>query len=453
MYAILDIETTGGKYNKEGITEIAIYQHDGSKVTDQLITLINPERQIQPFVEKLTGINNNMLKSAPRFFEVAKRIIEITDKCILVAHNADFDYRILKTEFNRLGYKFERKSICTVNLSKKLLPNIESYKLGNLAQSLGIPISQRHRANGDAMATVKLFELLLEKDSNKEILKSYIKILNGQNVPSKYLKIVEDLPNETGVYYIHNIIGDIIYIGKSNNIQKRVRGHLSGKSRKALKIQKKILKVNFEKTGSELIALLKEQNEIKKNKPTINKDGRYRIYPYGIRIDRSTKYYQLILEQVRNNQKYLVVFKNARLAENVLISWIKDNQFCQNQSSIQDNDGTCLEFKKDNCKGACLELESSDDYNNRIKKLIPQNDYPYNNFLIIDRGRKHGEYSFIFIQNRALIGYGFFELNHQIKTQKKIINRLIHIEENSDCRALIISFLKRKKYRKLIPLD
>ena len=283
MYAILDIETTGGKYNEEGITEIAIYRHNGRDVTDQFITLVNPERTIQPFVEKLTGINTKMLRNAPRFFEVAKRIIEITDNCLIVAHNADFDYRILRTEFKRLGYSFERDSICTVTLSQALLPDLESYKLGKLSRSLGIPISDRHRAQGDALATVKLFELLLEKDSSKQILKSQIKAIHTHQVPSKYLSIIEQLPPATGVYYIHNAVGDIIYIGKSKNIQKRVRAHLTANDRKSQKIQKKLHNINFETTGSELIALLKEQHEIKKNQPQINKDGRYRLYPMGIR--------------------------------------------------------------------------------------------------------------------------------------------------------------------------
>ena len=240
MYAILDIETTGGKFNEEGITEIAIYRHNGLEITDQFISLVNPEREIQPFVQKLTGINSKMLRSAPRFFEVAKRIIEITEDCLVVAHNADFDYRILRTEFKRLGYNFEKKSICTVSLSQELLSNMDSYKLGKLVRSLGIPISDRHRAQGDALATVKLFELLLEKDSSKEILKSQVKALHGERVQSKYLKIIEELPVSSGVYYLHNAAGEIIYIGKSNNIQKRVRNHLTGRTIKALKIQRKI---------------------------------------------------------------------------------------------------------------------------------------------------------------------------------------------------------------------
>ena len=133
-YAILDIETTGGKYNEEGITEIAIYRFDGDKVVDQFASLVNPEIPIQPFVVNLTGINNAMLRTAPKFHEVAKRIIEITNDAILVAHNAQFDNRILTTEFDRLGYNFDKQTLCTVELAKQLMPDMASYSLGKLVK-------------------------------------------------------------------------------------------------------------------------------------------------------------------------------------------------------------------------------------------------------------------------------------------------------------------------------
>ena len=452
MYAILDIETTGGKYNEEGITEIAIYQHNGFNVTDQFISLVNPERSIQPFVEKLTGINSKMLQNAPRFFEIAKRIIEITENCIIVAHNSDFDYRILRTEFKRLSYNFERYSLCTVSLSQKLLPNMESYKLGKLVRSLGIPISDRHRAQGDAMATVKLFEVLLEKDISKQILKSQIKELNNNQVPSKYLSIVEELPTVTGVYYIHNTVGDILYIGKSNNIQKRVRSHLTGTDSKSKKIQKKLYKVNFEITGSELIALLKEQHEIKKNQPQINKDGRYRLYPMGLRIDYETRYHQLVLEQVRRSREYLEVFKNGRVAKHIMKQWMETYQLCHKHSSFKDSDGACFAYKTNQCKGACLEDEDHQSYNQRLEKIRDKNKYPYNDFVMIGNGRRDGEYSFIYIENKCFKGYGFYDLNHQINNKEKILNRLVSMDNNSDCQALIIAHIKKNKFRKLIPL-
>ncbi len=452
MYAILDIETTGGKYNEEGITEIAIYQHDGLQVTDQFMSLVNPERAIQPFVEKLTGINGKMLRSAPRFFEVAKRIIEITENCLIVAHNAEFDYRILRTEFKRLGFKFERNSLCTVSISQALLPEMDSYKLGKLVRSLGIPISDRHRAQGDALATVKLFELLLEKDSSKQILKSQIKALHTHQAPSKYLSIIEELPTATGVYYLHNTVGDVLYIGKSKNIQKRVRTHLTGKDRKSKKIQKKLHKVNFETTGSELIALLKEQHEIKKNQPRINKDGRYLLYPMGIRIDNKTPYHQLILEQVRKRRDYLTVFKNGRVAKHIMTQWMESHQLCYKYSSLKDSDEACYAYIDNQCKGACLEEEDPQNYNKRLHQLRDKNNYPHDHFLMIENGRKDGEYSYIYIENQCFKGYGFYELNHQINNKEKILKRMIAMDDNSDCRALILAHIKKNKFKKLIPL-
>ena len=218
MYAILDIETTGGQFNEEGITEIAIYKFDGHEVVDQFISLVNPEKTIQPFVVKLTGINNAMLRSAPKFYEIAKRIIEITQDCIIVAHNSSFDYRILKTEFTRLGYDFVKPTLCTVELSKQLIPGQLSYSLGKLVRALGIPVTDRHRASGDALATLKLFKMILTKDSSKQIVTSLIKAEIKSGLTTRLLDIVGISPSKTGVYYIHNENGDLIYIGKSIHI-------------------------------------------------------------------------------------------------------------------------------------------------------------------------------------------------------------------------------------------
>ncbi|MEQ8811132.1 MAG: 3'-5' exonuclease, partial [Imperialibacter sp.] len=162
MYAIIDIETTGGNAQFSKITEIAIYVHDGSQVVDEFTTLVNPECNIPPFITKLTGITNEMVEDAPRFFEVAKKIVEITEGKIFVAHNVNFDYGFVRHEFKRLGYEFKRDTLCTVKLSRKILPGKSSYSLGNLCKSLGIEIENRHRAGGDAFATVKLIEILLQ---------------------------------------------------------------------------------------------------------------------------------------------------------------------------------------------------------------------------------------------------------------------------------------------------
>ena len=309
LYAILDIETTGGQFNEEGITEIAIYKFDGHEVVDQFISLVNPEIPIQPFVVKLTGINNAMLRSAPKFFEVAKRIIEITEDCIVVAHNASFDYRILRTEFRRLGYDFVKPTLCTVELAKKLIPGHASYSLGKLVRELGIPMADRHRANGDAMATVKLFKMLLDKDLEKEIVKSQIKTEIKSGISPKLLDIVEHLPNKTGIYYIHNEKGDLIYIGKSKNIKKRVNQHFTATSRKAKKMQLEVFAVTFEETGNELIALLKESEEIKINKPAYNRSQKKTIFPFALYAEKNKDgYLALIVQKADGRKKEITSF-------------------------------------------------------------------------------------------------------------------------------------------------
>ena len=270
LYAILDIETTGGKFNEEGITEIAVYKFDGHEIVDQLITLVNPEKEIQPFVVRLTGINSGMLKNAPKFHEIAKRLVEITEGCIIVAHNTVFDYRILQTEFRRLGFDFQRETLCTVDLTKKLIPDLESYSLGKLCKTLCIPVSNRHRAEGDALATVKLFKLLIDKDLEKTIIKSSVKQGIEKELSSKFQSILDDLPSEPGVFYIHDMNGTILYIGKGKDIKKGMNKILLKTSKKGKTIQKLLSSVTYEKTGNELINALKFQNEVKIQKPKFN---------------------------------------------------------------------------------------------------------------------------------------------------------------------------------------
>jgi len=271
MYSIVDLEATGGKFNEESIIEIAIYKYDGKKVVDQFISLINPDREISPYVERLTGINAKMVKTAPVFSEVAKRIIQITDSTILVAHNAQFDYRLLQVEFDRLGYEYIKESLCTVILSQKLLPNQESYKLGKLVKSLGIPLSQRHRASGDAQATVELFRLLIQKDIDKQIISKNVVTYLGQNARSVFNKIIENIKNETGVFYVYNHHNEIIYIEASKTIKSRINKLFTSNKFIPKSIQNNVKNIEVEATGSFYIALIIKFSEIDHIKPAFNK--------------------------------------------------------------------------------------------------------------------------------------------------------------------------------------
>jgi DNA polymerase-3 subunit epsilon len=451
MYAILDIETTGGQYNEEGITEIAIYKFDGHEVIDQFISLVNPEKPIQPFVVKLTGINNAMLRSAPKFYEVAKRIIEMTEGCIVVAHNASFDYRILQTEFRRLGFQFHKQTLCTVELSKKLLPGHESYSLGKLVRALGIPMADRHRASGDAMATVKLFKMLLAQDIEKEIVKSMVKTEIKSGMSPKLLDIVENLPSKTGIYYIHNEKGDLIYIGKSKNIKKRVNQHFTGTSRKCKKIQLEVFAVTFEETGSELIALLKESEEIKINKPIYNRAQRKTIFQWALYAQKDENgYLALKLQKADGRKKEITSFSSIQEGKNALFKFTDQFNLCQKINGLYDTKNACFKYKIKECDGACVGVISPEEYNERVQEFIETNLFENENMVIIDRGRTLQERSAVLIEGGIYKGYCFYDLNYQITNTDVLNNIIIHMQNNRDTRNIIKAYLRKHKVMKIV---
>lgn len=451
MYAILDIETTGGQFNEEGITEIAIYKFDGHEVVDQFISLVNPEKPIQPFVVKLTGINNAMLRSAPKFHEVAKRIVEITQDCILVAHNTSFDYRILRTEFNRLGYDFVKPTLCTVELSQKLIPGQASYSLGKLVRSLGIPVTDRHRASGDAMATVKLFKMLLVKDTEKEILIGLIKAEIKKGLSPKLLDIVESMPTRTGIYYIHNEKGDLIYIGKSRNIKKRINQHFTGTSGKSKKLQRDVFAVTYEETGSELIALLKESEEIKINKPIYNRAQRKSIFQYALYVEKDENgYLALKVQKADGRKKEITSFTTLQEGKNLLFKINAEHQLCQKINGLYETKNGCFQLKIKECNGACIGKEPTEIYNERVTEFINKMKFENNNMVIIDRGRTVDERSAVLIENGIYKGYCFYDLNYQINNIEILTNIIIPMQNNRDTRTIIQGYLRRHKVIRIV---
>lgn len=451
MYAILDIETTGGKFNEEGITEIAVYKFDGHEIVDQFISLVNPEIPIQAFVVKLTGINNAMLKSAPKFFEVAKRIIEITQDCIIVAHNASFDYRILKTEFRRLGYDFNTKTLCTVELSKILLPEQPSHSLGKLVRALGIPMADRHRASGDAMATVKLFKMLLEKDLKKLIVTELIKSEITKGITPKLQDLMAELPSQTGVYYIHNPNGKLIYIGKSKNIKKRINQHFTGNSNKCKRIQTDVYTVTYAETGSELIALLKESEEIKINKPILNRAQRKTLFNIGLYVEKDENgYLNLKLEKADGRKKEITLFSSPQEAKNAMFRITSHYQLCQKFTGLYHTKGDCFQHKIKECDGACVGVILPGEYNARVQEFINKNTFANQNMIIIDKGRTISEKSAILIENGVYRGYTFYDLNFQIHNIEILKNILIPMQNNRDVKNIIQSYVRKSKSLKII---
>ena len=454
MYAILDIETTGGKYNEEGITEIAIYKFDGHKVVDQFISLINPEREIQPFVVNLTGINSNMLRNAPKFYEVAKRIVEITEDCIIVAHNAQFDNRILKTEFKRLGFGFKRETLCTVELAKMLIPGHDSYSLGKLARALGIPVNDRHRADGDAVATLKLFKILLNKDLDKFIIQDSIRLEPKYQLEPNHKDIIDALPSITGVYYIHDEHGKIIYIGKSKNIKHRINQHFTNTSPKSKKIQLFANSVTYEATGNELVALLKESQEIKRNKPLYNTALRRNIFTHALYSFKDDNgYFNLKIDKADGRKKAITTYSNLQSAKSFMFKAVEDYTLCQKLSGLYPSKSNCFNFTIKSCNGACIQKEPVEEYNQRVMKLIAKNNYDSKNMAIVDRGREIDERSVIYIENGVFKGLGFFDLNYQINNLEILESIITPMENNRDTQHIIQSYLRRNKNLKIVQIN
>ena len=314
MYTIVDIESTGGKFNEESIIEVAAYKFDGTSIKDQFISLVNPQRDIHPYVEKLTGITSKMVKTAPKFHEIAKRVVEITSDSILVAHNAQFDYRILQLEFKRLGYEFSMKSLCTVILSQELLPDQESYKLGRLSRSLGIPLKDRHRASGDALATVELFKILLEKDIKQNIIKKSIVEFPGESMNSLFKDTIENLNNDVGVFYIYNKHKKLIYIDYSKDIKNKVVKLFTSKKFIPKYVQNNFKSIKVHKTGNISISVIKALNEIRSLKPKINNNIDPKIFYKTEKPDIVSKLKDFIItfNGKNENDKSFIFFKNEK---------------------------------------------------------------------------------------------------------------------------------------------
>lgn len=415
--------------------------------------MVNPEREIQPFVVNLTGINSSMLRNAPKFYEVAKRIVEITEDCIIVAHNAKFDNRILKTEFKRLGFEFKKETLCTVELAKKLIPGQASYSLGKLTRSLGIPVSDRHRASGDALATVTLFKMLLAKDSEKNIIQESIRLEPKFQIEPRLKDIIDDLPSITGVYYMHKADGEIIYIGKSKNIKNRVNQHFTSTTPKSKKMQLQVVAVTYEATGSELVALLKESEEIKRNKPFFNRAQRRTIFTHGLfSFTDENGYLNLKVAKVNGKEKPITTFANLQSAKSFMSKTIEEHNLCQKLTGQYQTNSNCFNYTIKQCYGACINDEEPELYNERTSKIIHHHSFDNQNMVIVDYGREHDERSAILIENGIYRGFGFYNLNYQINNIEILKSIITPMQHNRDTQHIIQSYLRRNKRLKTIKL-
>ncbi len=444
-FAVVDIETTGGIAKRNRIIEISIFVFDGNKILDRYTTFVNPEKTIPTNIIGLTGITNEMVACAPPFRDVAQIVYDLTKDRIFVAHNVGFDYSFLRSEFKVLGKKFFRTKLCTVRLSREIFPGFRSYSLGNLCHYLKIEIINRHRAEGDARATVGVLKKLLQHDHEDFVGKSLRRNSREGTLPPNLPRMEFDqLPEETGVYYFLNQRHQALYIGKAKNIRNRVISHFTGESKRKQQLTGNIHHIGFELTGDELIALLLESHEIKRRKPKYNR-AQVRRYPaYGIyKYEDSRGYWRMCLAQVNNGKRPLIVFSNFNQAWEFLLAKISEFNLCPKLAGVQNHPGPCGHFKVQMCRGGCLGQEASSEYNARFIEAIESFNDANNSFLLLGKGRSCDECSIVGVEEGRYLGFGFVQDSIQdtsIESLKKCINFYV---DDYDTQRIISMYLRR----------
>ena len=455
MYAIVDIETTGGYAASNRVTEIAIILYDGRNVTKRYATLINPGVAIPSYITGLTGITNQMLENAPSFEQVSEEIMGYLQGNIFVAHNVHFDYSFLKKEFSLTGVSFNMKKLCTVRLSRKLVPGLSSYGLGNLAKYLDVSIHDRHRARGDAEATVQIFHILLERDKNNYI-KDFLKHNSKETTlpPNLPKENFEGLPTSTGVYYFHNANGEIIYVGKAKDIKKRVTGHFSGTggSWGNANIRNDIHHISYELTGSELIALLYEADEIKRLWPKYNKAGKTVYRSWGIYSFTDQKGY--IRLEIGKRKKYLTPvqeFYSMAEAREQLSLMVRENDLCPKLCGIQKTKQGCYNYQLGTCLGACVDKETSHSYNDRLMDALKKAEDTSRTFMIVDQGRDEDEKSIVMVENGIYIGYGYIPEEISITCIEDARDFIKVGKDSKDARQIINMYVQKGQVKMILP--
>lgn len=447
-YAIIDVETTGMGVQGNKITEIAILVHDGTQVVDRYETLVNPQSSIPYSISRLTGIYDHMVENAPKFYEIAKKVVEITEDCIFVAHNVNFDYNVIRKEFQDLGFDFTRKKLCTIRLARKLIPGLPSYSLGKLCGQLGIQIHDRHRAMGDAEATAILFEKMITLDSDDSVFLSFLKPRSREaTLPPKLPKVVFDgLPESTGVYYFRNEEDDIIYVGKALNIKKRVLSHFYDRKNREITMCQQTSNITYEVTGSELVALLLESSEIKRHYPTFNRAQRRSNEGYGVftYTDRSGIMH-LAWNKLRQISDPLAKFYNTTECRLFVERICEQFELCPKYCHLQSNVSACFHYQIKMCKGICRDKELPKSYNERVKLAIEEIRGESDSCIIQEVGRHDEEQAFVMIENGVYLGFGFTSKTADFSDLENFRKNLVLQQDNRDVQRILRGFMTKNK--------
>lgn len=452
QFAIVDIETTGTIHDGK-ITEIAVIIHDGTQELERFTTLFNPERPIDRYVVKLTGITDHMVSDAPLFAEHAERIFEMTKDRVFVAHNVSFDYGFLKKEFAHLKMEFKRETLDTIDICRLIIPGLPSYSLGKLCATLGIEMDSHHRALDDTAATATLFQRLFQKDPNTVFSRIKPDMPDVRIPPNLPASELENLPTGAGIYYFYDGHEQILYVGKSINIKKRVLSHFHpNEKKKWAELWKAVHSISFEETGSELVALLLESQEIKKLQPPINHSQKQPYFAYGIYEHKDENgYLNLSIKRKKNLQNEpLLEIRSYFEGKRLLLKQSKKHDLCQCLLGLHNLSGNCFHHQIKTCKGAKMGLETPEAYNQRVQLAKTGLGMTMQNTLVIGQGRTTDEYSLVQIEDGKYVGYGFIEKEEANQPLELILEHIRRQGDNPDTRKIIRNYLSKNRQDKLI---
>lgn len=456
-FSIIDIETTGGISKRDKITEIAIIVYEDGQIVDQFESLVNPERSIPYEITRMTGITNEMVENAPKFYEIAKDILQKTENCIFVAHNVFFDYNFIKEEFAQLGYTFSRKKLCTVQLSRRYFKGLKSYSLGSLIEHFKIPVENRHRAMEDTKATLHVFIRILKlSDQNNLHLSDLSTLLKENKIPANLNKRdIQSLPESPGIYFMRDRHGVAIYIGKSKNIRERIFQHFNDMSMKTRKMLEIVHEIDSIQTGNELMASLLEAQEIKKHQPEINRALRRKTHSILLTAQKSDgSYYRFTVKEAEwldSADEVINHYSTRPAAKEYLEYLIYNYALCKKVNDHNIDGSSCYAFKIGQCHGACINKEDVNSYNERFDQAYHEVNKIYKeSFYIVGDGRTREEKSIVVVENGfcSYIGYLNFEMNYT--TIEEIKEHLDSYKGNVETNRMIAHYMaKDREYKKI----
>jgi DNA polymerase-3 subunit epsilon len=437
MYAIVDIETTGGYASANGITEIAVYIHDGARVVKKFETLINPLQKIPHYITALTGIDNDMVANAPTFADIAETLYELLNDKVFVAHSVNFDYSFVKHQLKSCDYDLVVKKLCTVRLGRKVFEGLPSYSLGNLCRELKIPIDNRHRAGGDAKATVLLFEKYLQNNGQLHIDAMLKKSSAEQWLPLHLTKAdILQLPNKPGVYYFHDGKNKIVYVGKAVNIKKRVSSHFTHNDadRKRQNFLRNIHAITYKECATELEALVLESTEIKRLWPKYNASQKQPQQKFGLYMFEDGKGYMRLA--IDKKKKHLPALYNFNLLHEGLVMLKKMIE------EFELNEKLCFVNKQPLTLEESTALDLPKIYNKKINNAIVELNKQLPTFAVVDKGKNTEEKLCLLIEKGNFWGMGYLTNHKKLPTINELKELLTPYADNDYIRNSIYSFVE-----------